>query len=1433
MPLAKRKDEHSPCPKTKKPSSHCKSRHWPQYIFPVTGLLALIWFLVRVIPKPSRATYPCQRVAFPLASGFIIWLMGLIGSVAAFRRAKKYLTKARYALAAVCIVISVAFIWVAMNSTGQKIIYGHEPLIANDPLGEAKGVYPGRVAWIHDPDATDWAGPDSGERWYSNSCTNQQVVNEMLSKALRALSGRSTDYHAWDAIFRNFNQQMGKGNIGYIPGEKIAIKVNFTLTDHVSSSTMEKPPGYIDRIDNSPQLAIALLRQLTEVVGANPCDISIGDPSRIMPNYWYGMVEQDCPGVLYLTNSGFVGSGRTIVSRDYSAPFYWSDPCAAHWTGVTEQDYIPLHFAQAEYFIDFPILKTHGSSGITVCGKNHYGSLIRSPADAGYYSMHWSRVYETPGMGHYRAIVDLMGHPRLGGKTLLALIDGLYAGIDWSSWPVEWWMSPFNYDWPSSIIVSQDQIAADSVAFDFLYTEWYFHAGMSGADDYLHEAALANDPCSGTFYDPNHDGVALQSLGVHEHWNNEIDKEYSRNLDPVNGKGIELVTSQVLNLLTAASRPIPANRAMGVQNDPTLMWMPGRYADKHDVYFGTDEAKVTDANRTNPLDVLVGKNHDTNSITVTGLVPSTTYYWRIDEVNEAGPDPCLWEGDVWSFASAPLTAHNPDPYDGERWVDVDANLSWGAGWGAVSHDVYFGTAPDPPLVEPGWSTTTYDPGTMDDDKTYYWRIDEYDGSTTHPGDLWSFTTLDAAAGIKAEYYNGTPYLSGTPVLKGTDYSIDFDWGYGRPDPNVGDESSDEWSVRWVAEVNVPDTNTYTFTTVRELDDGVRLWVDGKLIIKNWPGDNDILEDTGTIDLVAGLVPIVVEFLDGWGPATAQLSWESLSLPKEVIPRDAFFLPRRSVSPDPLNGATDVRSDPILSWVSGRFAITRDVYFGTDEDRVADANRDNTLDVLVSYNESKDVNYYEPNLLKLNTTYYWRVNDINGSDIWPSSVWSFTTGSYHVVDDMEDYTDRNTIIPVWHDGTGGSYITTSTDDYMAGIVHGGAEAMAYSYDNNSVPYYSEAYADTNGTNSLEFGTNWRLQDVKALSLWFLGQGNPDISGSFTKDANGTYTLTSDGRGIKGKADSFYFVYGQVDGTVASIYARVLNVENTDPYAKAGVMIRDTLDQDARYGAVVVTPENVVIFQYRMNVGSSASSTTVSGITAPCWVKVESVKLGPQYFIKGYYATTEGVPTSWTSISQPQVTLTTPIHPGLCATSSSYGEMCEAKISNVTTTPSTSLTNSQDIGRVYNDPEEMYVVLEDSSDSNGIVYHPDLNVTQIGEWKEWRIDLNDFIVQGVNVCDVNRIYIGFGDRAAPGGLGIVYIDDIQLYLAEFYEPECPPLPADLVRDGVIDHGDLAVLIDYWLQTPPDPNINLYDSGTIDFKDVAEMGKVWGQKQVWPTW
>ncbi len=199
----------------------------------------------------------------------------------------------------------------------------------------------------------------------------------------------------------------------------------------------------------------------------------------------------------------------------------------------------------SESLINMANLKAHVGAGVTLCAKNHYGSLFRKPPQKGYFDMHGSLPREIKSPGHYRALVDLMGHAHIGGKTLVCFIDGLYPGVHpIETSPRKFASEPFNGHWASSLFASQDQVAIDSVGFDFLYAEWDNHPRMPGADDYLHEAALANDPPSGTFYDPDHQDnrTRLASLGVHEHWNNAQARQYSRDLGK--SEGIELVRVQ-------------------------------------------------------------------------------------------------------------------------------------------------------------------------------------------------------------------------------------------------------------------------------------------------------------------------------------------------------------------------------------------------------------------------------------------------------------------------------------------------------------------------------------------------------------------------------------------------------------------------------------------------------------------------------------------------------------------------------------------------------------------------------------------------------------------------------------------------------------------------------------------------------------------------
>jgi hypothetical protein len=546
------------CPRTEKEIQSRFKGRWIKWLFPITGLLALIWFLIRVVPKPSRSMYPCQRIAQPLASGFVVWLLGVVASAAIYRKARRMFRQSRYIIGAVAVVVAVAAIyWPLCITAGRSA--NAAPFVPTDlpntPIGVAKGIHPGRVVWVYDPALTD--PYDSAGYWWNDSRTDPTVAHSMMSRAIRNLTGIADQAEAWDAIFRYFNITHDGNDIGYVPGEKIAIKINNIFSrsyrwGHSQSTNSQ-----------SPQMLYALLWQLVEVAGVADSDITVYDCIFYHGDPVYNYCHTDFPGVRFAEGdatdrSGYGGGPgpnpgqREKVVPDPDVRVYYGDPNIIRDSGEV---CFPTVVTEAKYLINIALPRPHELAGVTLCAKNHFGSVWHPNYWDHYYGwnpaiMHAAvAAYDFSGgitarpMGSYNALVDLMGHEHLGGKTLLFFVECLRNRF--------WSAPPFNGGSPSSLFVSQDGVAIDSVLVDFLRSQEYVPDGS--IDNYLHEAALADNPPSGTIYDPEADGIPLESLGVHEHWNNSIDKQYSRNLGT--GEGIELVQSIVVDVIPGDFEP--------------------------------------------------------------------------------------------------------------------------------------------------------------------------------------------------------------------------------------------------------------------------------------------------------------------------------------------------------------------------------------------------------------------------------------------------------------------------------------------------------------------------------------------------------------------------------------------------------------------------------------------------------------------------------------------------------------------------------------------------------------------------------------------------------------------------------------------------------------------------------------------------------------
>ena len=518
-----------------------------------------------------------MRVAYPFASSFVLYLVGLATSAFAIQKVKKHRKNSQLLLTTIFLVIAIAAGFISFQADQAPVFANSSYLdIANNPIGVAKGVFPGRVVWSRNPDATNENCGNSqfGDAYYLPQNTNMEIVNGMVRNSILNLTGKSTIRKAWDTLFISFNIKKGKGAVNYQSGEKIFIKINGIGSPVVDSSNhnITDLKSYVES-RTSPQPVLAILRELINDCGIPQENIFVGDPMRDSQNEYWNLWHTEFPNVHYICHKG--GQGRTKSIAGVAPSVYYSDKGTVLRTGSWSDmsagnpvynDALYTVIEQADYLIYVGALKVHERNGMTLIGKCDFGSHIRSNA------MHLHMGLVNPdglspagnknsrfGYNKYRVLVDLMGHKKLGGNSMLFVVDGLWGSTGANLKPVKFKMAPFNNDWPSSILMSQDPIALESVCYDILKAEFTSdkHAEtypqMVGVDDHLHQAADSSSWPTDIRYDPESDGTVIESLGVHEHWNNLTDQMYSRNLGV--GSGIELVKLQSITSIEAEHLP--------------------------------------------------------------------------------------------------------------------------------------------------------------------------------------------------------------------------------------------------------------------------------------------------------------------------------------------------------------------------------------------------------------------------------------------------------------------------------------------------------------------------------------------------------------------------------------------------------------------------------------------------------------------------------------------------------------------------------------------------------------------------------------------------------------------------------------------------------------------------------------------------------------
>ncbi len=623
-----------------------------------------------------------------------------------------------------------------------------------------------------------------------------------------------------------------------------------------------------------------------------------------------------------------------------------------------------------------------------------------------------------------------------------------------------------------------------------------------------------------------------------------------------------------------------------------------------------------------------------------------------------------------------------------------------------------------------------------------------------------------AEGLFGQYYHSSgegPPLNPwqTLVLERVDATVDFNWATNAPG---GPVRADDFAVRWTGFVKAPTTETYTFHT--QTDDGVRLWVNDKVLIDNWT-DHGNTHDSGDIALVAGQkYSIRLEYYENGGDARCQLSWSTPTRTRQAIPKQYLWVDRPAArNPEPADGAIIRTTWISLSWTPGDYAATHSIYVGTNRDEVqagtGDTFRSNQTDTAYALGFP---GFPYPDGLTAGTTYYWRIDTVQADGVTTQEgpVWSFSVAPRNAFGpnpvDGAEFVDPNVVLS-WQPGFGAILHTVYFGDNYDDV-------------NNAsmgVPLGATTY--TPGTLDREKTYYWR---VDAFHGFETVRG--EVWSFTTPGAVGSPKPTNDAVNVKhnqilkwvaGDSAASHEIYLGTDKKA------VRNATKASPeYKGSKALGQESLDPgklpwDTAYWWRVD----------EVNASGKVSKGPLWSFNTAGFLVVDDFEDYSDYppdeiwntWIDGFGTTTNGATVGYPA---PDFTAgehyveTVRVHGGLQSMPYLYDN--NLKFSEATMTlvyPRNWTENGVDrlelwfLGSWGNAAERMYVALNGSA----VVYNDDPAAARKEKWTQWIIPLKAFADLGVNLANVNTVSIGFGSKNNPaaGGSGTVYFDDIGVH------------------------------------------------------------------------
>ncbi len=624
----------------------------------------------------------------------------------------------------------------------------------------------------------------------------------------------------------------------------------------------------------------------------------------------------------------------------------------------------------------------------------------------------------------------------------------------------------------------------------------------------------------------------------------------------------------------------------------------------------------------------------------------------------------------------------------------------------------------------------------------------------------------ASEGLIGEYYHGSASDAWDDlIMERLDPTVDFSWGNDSPEPGV--INVDNFKVRWTGEVEIPSTGTYTFHTMT--DDGIRLWVNDVLVLENWTDHGSTL-DSGDINLEGGQrYPIKLEWYENGGGAICQLSWEGPQIARQIIPSSYLWVGGdrpNAHNPTPADGELYLDTWVNLSWAPGDFTVSHDVYLSENFDDVdagtteAFQGNQTLTELTIGF-----PGFAYPDGLVPGTTYYWRIDEVeaDGTTKHKGFVWSFAVPP------------KTAYLPDPADAAG-----LVDPDVRLSWTAGLGAVMHY-------VYFGDNFDDVNNaTGALPLGNAtfepgplqlaktyyWRVDEFDIVEthkgdVWSFttegSVGSPDPSHSATdvkhtqilkwspadfaashevyfgtdKDAvRNANTGSTEYKGTR-DLDSESYDPGKLQWDT-TYYWRIDEVNNVHPDSPwVGLVWTFTTghflavdDFEAYNDLNPDDPESNRIFNVWLDGYDDPTNGALVGNENPPFAEQSIVHSGSQS-MPLYYDNSVGNSEATHTLEYPR-------------------DWTEKGVDTLTLWFR---------GKIFNSPEQMYVVLNGSA----VVYHDNPDAVMTIDWMEWNIKLQEFANQGVNLTDVNTIGIGLGNRNNPvaGGSGTMYFDDIRLY------------------------------------------------------------------------